>query len=447
MSAPTPVPLPAGNADPPRPEEILGELETLLASRLLRESQQLQTFLEFVVRETLAGRSGGLKEYLLGCQVFGRKPDYEPRHDGIVRVQATALRKRLERYYAGDGANDLVVVELPRGGYVPTFRYRASGEGAAPAAEAPAARQPDVSTRRRLLLKGFLAGAAITGAVAAAWLSLRPAAKAAYRTTAAAPADFPELWSAFFDPGVQNLVSFGVPLFYRDGSGIYVRDVRVNSPGRERESRIDEFARKMNVSPVPTDDTYTGVGELMGTNLVAAFLASRGAPVKIASARTIAESDLPGQNLVVVSSLRFQTLLQGRRLPSDFRFEPTQPEVIRNLKPLTGEKEAYLCDIGAGVSASYALVSMWPGVTPRRRILYIGGVHTWATQAATEFVLAPNQLRWLAREFAEDRKTSRHGPVSPFFQILLRVEGRHENSLRVDYLTHHYLPASAEFPK
>src|SRR5258706_10157532 len=101
MSAPPPVSASVHQGeqglDKLSPEEVLRELDTLLTSRPLRESQQLKCFLEFVVRETLAGRQDGLKEYLVGCQVFGRRQDYEPRHDGIVRVQATTLRKRLER--------------------------------------------------------------------------------------------------------------------------------------------------------------------------------------------------------------------------------------------------------------------------------------------------------------------------------------------------------------
>src|SRR5438552_7159364 len=121
MSAPSPVSVSDPSRGTPSPAEVLGQLETLLASRQVRESQQLRCFLEFVVRETLAGRQDGLKEYLVGCQVFGRRPDYDPRHDGIVRVQATTLRKRLERYYSEEGASARVVIELPRGGYVPSF--------------------------------------------------------------------------------------------------------------------------------------------------------------------------------------------------------------------------------------------------------------------------------------------------------------------------------------
>src|SRR5215813_3067048 len=105
-------------------DQVLAQVQKLLASPLLKESHQLQAFLKFVVRETVEGRSKHIKEYVLGCVVFGRKPDYDPRHDGIVRVQATVLRKRLERYYEKEGANDPIVIDLPRGGYVPRFRAR-----------------------------------------------------------------------------------------------------------------------------------------------------------------------------------------------------------------------------------------------------------------------------------------------------------------------------------
>src|SRR5260221_2738914 len=124
MSASAPVSVSDQSPGTPSSEEILGQLETLLASRHLRESHQLPCFLEFVVRETLSGRQDGLKEYLLGCQVFGRRQDYDPRADGIVRVQATTLRKRLAKYYAEEGVSARVVIELPRGGYGSSFPYR-----------------------------------------------------------------------------------------------------------------------------------------------------------------------------------------------------------------------------------------------------------------------------------------------------------------------------------
>ena len=271
------------------------------------------------------------------------------------------------------------------------------------------------------------------------WLKARPVPDA-FAATQAAPADFPQLWSAFFAPDARNVVAYGVPLFY-NSSGLYMRDVDVNVPGQEKNGRILEFASKFNLILNPTDDTYTGVGEVVGTHLVANFFEARGIPVRVTNARSISPTQLAGQNLVVVSSLRFQTLLRDLDLPAEFEFVGSHPELIRNLHPLPGEQPEYIFRSGAGVQTSYALVSLWPAPTPGRRLLHIGGVHTWATQGATEFLLQPDQLRKLAAEFRQDQTTHAHGKVSPFFQIVLRVEGRLNHSQKIDYVTHHYLPA------
>ncbi len=41
-----------------------------------------------------------------------------------MRVEATRLRRAIERYYTGPGSDDPIIVDLPRGTYVPTFRRR-----------------------------------------------------------------------------------------------------------------------------------------------------------------------------------------------------------------------------------------------------------------------------------------------------------------------------------
>ena len=99
----------------------MAQLERILKSPALATSPSLCRFLRYIVEETLAGHSGSIKEYSLGVNVFGRGDDFNPRLDPIVRVQARNLRSRIARYYAGEGAADPVVVELPKGAYVPLF--------------------------------------------------------------------------------------------------------------------------------------------------------------------------------------------------------------------------------------------------------------------------------------------------------------------------------------
>ncbi len=99
-------------------------LERVLTSTAFIRTQRLRRFLEYVVVESLAGRSDRLKEYAIGAVVFERGPDFDPRLDAIVRVEAIKLRERLKDYYRGEGATDPVVIELPKGKYTPHIEFR-----------------------------------------------------------------------------------------------------------------------------------------------------------------------------------------------------------------------------------------------------------------------------------------------------------------------------------
>ncbi|MEM9576898.1 MAG: hypothetical protein AAF999_07775 [Pseudomonadota bacterium] len=80
-----------------------------------------------MVEETLAGRADSIKEYSLAQDVFQRGIDFDPKESSIVRVEANRLRQRLEQYYL-DSPHDDVRIEIPKGSYVPVFRYRQNGE-------------------------------------------------------------------------------------------------------------------------------------------------------------------------------------------------------------------------------------------------------------------------------------------------------------------------------
>jgi TolB-like protein/Flp pilus assembly protein TadD len=109
--------------------EIRRQLERVLASALFARNERLSRFLRFVVETELDGRGGELKETVLGIEVFDRRPDYNPKSDATVRTEAGRLRSRLSEYYLGDGKADRIIIELPKGGYVPVFRGVASPVG------------------------------------------------------------------------------------------------------------------------------------------------------------------------------------------------------------------------------------------------------------------------------------------------------------------------------
>jgi TolB-like protein/Flp pilus assembly protein TadD len=104
------------------------QLDRILASKTFSQVDRLKRFVSFIVREAIGGRGGELKEYVIGVEVFGKEPSFDPRTDPIVRVQARRLRSRLVRYYREEGQADDLIIDLPKGGYTPVFRRR---EGAA----------------------------------------------------------------------------------------------------------------------------------------------------------------------------------------------------------------------------------------------------------------------------------------------------------------------------
>jgi serine/threonine-protein kinase len=105
------------------------QLDRILASKTFSQVDRLKRFVSFIVLEAMSGRGTELKEYVIGVEVFGKEPSFDPRTDPIVRVQARRLRSRLVRYYREEGQGDDLIIDLPKGGYTPVFRRR---ESAAP---------------------------------------------------------------------------------------------------------------------------------------------------------------------------------------------------------------------------------------------------------------------------------------------------------------------------
>jgi len=160
-----------GAASHPTPDEVSAELTRITASDVFNNSPQLISFLTFVVEAALNGKSDRLKGYVIAVEVLRRDANFDPQIDPIVRVEATRLRRALARYYAGPGAGDDVLIEIPLGGYVPAFSRRAVGIDATleAAADTAIATTAPVGWRSRwknarpsqLVVAALVAGAAV----------------------------------------------------------------------------------------------------------------------------------------------------------------------------------------------------------------------------------------------------------------------------------------------
>ena len=106
---------------------IQAQIEKLANSPVLHGSESLCKFLRYVAKHALEHPGAPLKEYQIATEVFGRDDDFDPQVDSMVRVQAGRLRAKLAEYYGGEGADDPIWVELPKGTYVLSFHPQGAG--------------------------------------------------------------------------------------------------------------------------------------------------------------------------------------------------------------------------------------------------------------------------------------------------------------------------------
>ena len=129
-----------------QPEEIEAQFARISSSDSFRRSERMTRFLRFIVDQALKGSEENLKEYTVGLSVFDRPASFDPQTDSVVRSGARRLRAMLLDYYEGPGREDPVIIDMPKGRYLPVFRLRADAvidEAGSPPAEH--------ITRRRVL--------------------------------------------------------------------------------------------------------------------------------------------------------------------------------------------------------------------------------------------------------------------------------------------------------
>ena len=152
------------------------QLQRILAGEGFKRSERICRFLSYVVEQTLRGHGDELKESVLAVEVYNRPPDYNPKIDPIVRNDARRLRAKLREYYETEGYSDPVIIEIPKGSYLPMFRVRE--------ANFPEAKRSGWSIPKALIVPGgrkviaIGAMALVVGALATYWAGQHREARA-----------------------------------------------------------------------------------------------------------------------------------------------------------------------------------------------------------------------------------------------------------------------------
>ncbi len=160
---------------PERLQAEKDELNWLLTSGVLGRSSNLARMLMFVCEKHFQGQDDQITEYSIATEALGRRDDFDPQYDTIVRVTAHSLRKHLQEIYQTDGGHRPIHIQMPLGNYMPSFVQ--IGADSAPGAQGtsgPASSEPDQAlpndhppdvTPRTKRLSRWLAAAAIFATV------------------------------------------------------------------------------------------------------------------------------------------------------------------------------------------------------------------------------------------------------------------------------------------
>lgn len=191
---------------PPADDEIRAQLDRILASPEFPRAGRAAAFIQYLTEEALAGRAKRLKGYTVAIEVFGRSDGFT-QDDPVVRIEAGRLRRSLERYYLIAGQHDPIRIDVPKGRYIPSFKWNCPQEVAHPDSASDDVRSDEASVhslvanaRRVLPARWPLSGGFVAIVLAAAlsyWATDQFAANGKLENIAAIP-DEPTLLIAPF---------------------------------------------------------------------------------------------------------------------------------------------------------------------------------------------------------------------------------------------------------
>jgi hypothetical protein len=440
------------------PESMRGQIERILHSSIFRNCQNLQHFLQYITSMTLDGRAEEINEYALATEVFGRGKDFDSSADTIVRTQAYRLRLKLREYYQSEGSGDRVIVEIPKGRYVPVFSLRPAiapeplphaVEEIRPAGVAlPAAplfvgrlnehysspAPPSFVRAHAFTLAVFVAALAMLIGVFTGW-------HLAYKSISAKsqPLDPAQsFWTDFLDDDREPILAFsnGVYLITRYGDLLRFRGTTSGergSPVYPEQVVTDLTNREImgKTGPLRFDDSVTGTGDLEAASRISVFLSRMGLPVKTKRSRLVTIDDLRNHNVIFIGSSFDNLILRDivsakERFAFDYTPEQRNPMLwanqIRDLEPVQGATGTYgvECDPKSSVMrADHAVISILPGVVPNRKVMILAGLTSTGTDGAGHFICSPNNLMEAASRL--NLHAGRNG-LPPFFQCVLRIE-------------------------
>jgi hypothetical protein len=415
-------------------------VQAVLASSVLRRSEQLRRILAYICTEEIEGRGSELTESSIAVEALGRASEYSPDTDSTVRTRTYELRKRLDEHYRKDGKDAAFRMELPKGTYRPTF-FRVPDPEAQPepqASQQDLRREAEPQRQRRALwvFGGLVAGCICTLALLALFMQFR---------------DLPK----FASPGEQAVRAVWGPLLKRGGTvsvviatpmQLLLRDFGEDSappmeasfllPVPPEKALIDWYARIIlrkpgNLFAQPNSHSPLW-GDAAAAIAACRFLARRGVEVELIPESAVRPAALRERNAVLIGRGDYSSIV-----------EVLQPEGGYFVRYGANKKEVGVVDSRTGTgffrerggAVNYGLVTVQtpqPGRSQPNRYIIVSGINSDGSQAGIEFLGSPDKMADLKARL----EAAGHKDWPSSFQVVVRTISSDSYTMQAQYAAH-----------
>jgi hypothetical protein len=431
-------------------------VERIVTSHSFAKSERLSSFLTCVCDLARRGELEQINEQYIGTKVFGRKPNYDPGADSIVRSHASRLRHRLNQYFAEEGAQEEWLLTIPKGSYLPVFRIRpgtgeasadedASGiaeikpvpiapakspvEIPADAADEAAARASDKVAKNRHLVSilwGALAFVTLIAVVCASALIYER------RSQTVATSNLSEskriFWSHLFNAKDQTIVVIA------DSGLVMLQGLtkqRVSLPMYLNGTYLDTIPVSSSAKQTWNISTrrYTSIVDL---TIMSKILRMTGVDLhntKSVYSRDLRPNEIKQGNLVLLGTYESTPWVQLFEPGMNFYFQNNLAGgvfSVINRQPKAGEQAAYDSRSDDPDKTVYGVVAYRPSLNGAGKVLILEGQSMAGTETASDFVFDDGYLLPFLRSIQRP-----DGSV-PCFELLLRSKSISGESSRIE---------------
>lgn len=350
-------------------------------------SARLRDFLLHVTVCALRQTPEEATEQQIGIQVFQRIPGFNSSEDSIVRSHARLLRLKLSAYFNAEGAAEPLIIEIPKGHYLPVFlpapghEATAVGIGAnetsAPLIEIPPKAFPaEIETARSQSNRRWqIAASIVLGLLLVIWAGLH-----SWQQHVASARPLDRLWAPFLT-GDQPLVIYSNALFVGDSKRGMHYAANDGSDGQSPD----------------LVDHYTGIGELVSVHELTKLFDHHHAEFILKRSPLVTWDEARARNLVFIGSIAENGSLKLLPSTQDFTLMATTDAAgMVNHHPRPGEPDIYIRPEHP-LAKDYAIIALLPGVQPDHHMLVFSGLTTLDTQAAVEYASTPESAAELMR--------------------------------------------------